>query len=58
MTIQGTEGFLKFTAPFNPNVYDIAQVIFRKGNGSLWSSFIPDKICQFKNNLKIHGYVP
>ena len=33
MTIQGTEGFLKFTAPFNPNVYDIAQVIFRKGNG-------------------------
>ena len=32
MTIQGTEGFLKLTAPFNPNVYDIAQITFRKGN--------------------------
>jgi len=33
MTIQGTDGFLKLTAPFNPNIYDIAQVTFRKGNG-------------------------
>ena len=32
MTIQGAEGFLKLTAPFNPNVYDIAKVTFRKGN--------------------------
>ena len=32
MTLQGTEGFLKLTAPFNPNVYDIAQITFRKGD--------------------------
>ena len=32
MTIHGSEGFLKLSAPFNPNVFDIAQVVFRKGN--------------------------
>jgi len=33
MTIHGTEGFLKLTAPFNPNVYDIAEVKIRESDG-------------------------
>ena len=34
VTFQGTEGFIKLTAPFNPLVYDKAEIIQRMNNGA------------------------
>tara|TARA_B100001057_G_scaffold235240_1_gene235554 strand:+ start:1237 stop:2208 length:972 start_codon:yes stop_codon:yes gene_type:complete len=34
VTFQGTEGFIKLTAPFNPLVYDKAEIIQRMNNGT------------------------
>ena len=34
VTFQGTEGFIKLTAPFNPLVYDKAEITQRMNNGA------------------------
>ena len=34
VTFQGTEGFIKLTAPFNPMVYDKAEIIQRMNDGT------------------------
>ena len=34
VTFQGTEGFIKLTAPFNPLVYDKAEIIQRMNDGT------------------------
>ena len=34
VTFQGTDGFIKLTAPFNPLVYDKAEIIKRRNDGT------------------------
>ena len=34
VTFHGTEGFIKLTAPFNPMVYDKAEIIQRMNDGT------------------------
>ena len=57
MTFQGDQGFIRLTAPFNPSVYDQAQVILHRNDMEVVTKRFPsdnhyvNQIENFRNTI-------